>query len=633
MARERSTRLDRFPALIVLAGAFAAGIFIVDMIAPPEVDLAVLYIAVVLIAARCLQRRGLLLTAIGCSGLAVLNHILSQTPSSTVAEVNLILGLVAIAASTYLALLNKSSVLASRERSDLLDTTHDAIFVRNLADAITYWNRGAAERYGWTSQEALGSISHDLLRTEFPAPLASIRNEFLRTGRWEGELVHTKRGGSRVVVASRWALQTDDRGQPLAILETNNDITEQKRADAELRESEQKYRNIFQAVGVTIWEEDFSAVKVAIDALKAQGVSDFRRYLAEHQEFSRQAIGLVKVLDVNDAAIELFGARNKGELLRSLHHIFLPETQAAFADELITLAEGGSTITSETVLQSLTGERLDVLFTATFPGDPSIESVLVSIVDITERKKSLQALEHAQAELAHVNRVSTLGELAASIVHEVSQPLAAVVTNADAATRWLNRAPPDFGEVQQAIDEIAKVGKRAGDILGNIRAFVKKEPARKEPVDINQAVAEVVVLTRNEARRNGITVRTQLEQGLTPVIGDRVQLQQVLLNFILNAVDATSGVDENRRKVAISTTSVSNGIVVAVSDTGVGIDADRADELFKPFYTTKPRGMGMGLSICRSIIEAHGGQVRATRNTDAGATFQFVLPATPSEAA
>lgn len=246
----------------------------------------------------------------------------------------------AIGISTYLALLNQASEIASRERASLLDVAHEAIFVRDLDEAITYWNRGAEEQYGWTSEQALGKISHQLLHTVFPAPLEAIKDQLVSTGRWEGELVHTKRDGSTVVVASRWSLQKDGRGRPLATLETNNDITQHKRADAELRASERKYRNIFQTVAVSIWEEDFSAVKAAIDALRAQGVSDFRRYLAEHPDFTRQAIALVRILDVNDATIELFGARNKEELLVSLHRLFLPETEAVFARELIALAEG-----------------------------------------------------------------------------------------------------------------------------------------------------------------------------------------------------------------------------------------------------------------------------------------------------
>ena len=613
----------------ILAGTIAAGIFILDTVAPLDVALAVLYVAVVLIAARFLQRRGVLLVALGCGGLAVASYAISlQGPPSTVALVNLVIGLAAIGISTYLALLNQASEIASRERASLLDVAHEAIFVRDLDEAITYWNRGAEERYGWTSEQALGKISHQLLHTVFPAPLEVIKDQLVSTGRWEGELVHTKRDGSTIVVASRWSLQKDGRGLPLATLETNNDITQHKRADAELRASEQKYRNIFQTVGVSIWEEDFSAVKAAIDALRAQGVSDFRRYLAEHPDFTRQAIALVRILDVNDATIELFGARNKDELLVSLHRLFLPETEAVFARELTALAEGQTSLAAETVLQTLQGERLDVLFTITFPAEPAaMNSVLVSIFDITERKRSQEALARAQADLAHVNRVSTLGELATSIAHEVTQPIAGVVTNADAALRWLARCPPDFQEVQQALDGIIKDGKRAGEILGRIRALVKKAPVQKERLDINQAILEVVALTHSEVQRKGVTLETQLQPALPPVLGDRIQLQQVVLNFILNAVDATSGLDPYRRNVVISTAKDSSGAIVAVRDSGVGLDTGSADHLFQPFYTTKASGMGMGLSICRSIVEAHGGRVVASRNVDAGATFQFTLPA------
>jgi C4-dicarboxylate-specific signal transduction histidine kinase len=473
----------------------------------------------------------------------------------------------------------------------------------------------------------LGKISHQLLHTVFPLPLEAIKDQLVSTGRWEGELVHTKRDGSTVVVASRWSLQKDGRGRPLATLETNNDITQYKRADAELRARERKYRNIFQTVGVSIWEEDFSAVKAAIDALRARGVSDFRRYLAEHPDFTRQAIGLVRVLDVNDATVELFGARTKEELLVSLHRLFLPETEAVFEMELIALAEGQTSLAAETVLQTLQGERLDVLFTIVFQAETvAMDSVLVSIFDITERKRSQEALDRAQADLAHVNRVSTLGELAASIAHEVTQPIVGVVTNAEAGLSWLARSPPDFQEVERALNGIVKDGQRAGEIFGRIRALVKKAPVQKELLDINQAILEVVTLTRSEVQRNGIALQTELQSGLPPVLGDRIQLQQVVLNFILNAVEATSGVDPYHRNMVISTAQDSNGAIVAVRDTGVGFDADTADHLFQPFYTTKASGMGMGLSIGRSIIEAHGGRVMSGRNVDAGATFYFTLP-------
>jgi PAS domain S-box-containing protein len=303
-----------------------------------------------------------------------------------------------------------------RGHAQLLDLTHDTVFVRDMRDAITYWNRGAEMLYGWSRDEAVGRISHQLTQTIFPAPLAEINEELLRTGRWEGELVHSKRDGTRVVVASRWSLQRDELGRAAAILETNNDVTERKRAETELRESEGRYRHIFQSAGVSIWEEDFSRVKAAIDDLKARGVTDFREYLATHPDFIQQAISLVNIIDVNDTTLTLLQARSKDELLVSLDRVFLPDTQEAFADELIAIAEGRTRFEAETVLQTLEGKRLSVLFTIAFPADSApFDSVLVSIMDITERQRLDNELRRSQAYLIAAQELGNTGSWARRI--------------------------------------------------------------------------------------------------------------------------------------------------------------------------------------------------------------------------
>lgn len=237
------------------------------------------------------------------------------------------------------------------------------------------------------------------------------------------------------------------------------------------------------------------------------------------------------------------------------------------------------------------------------------------------------ALQDARAELAHVNRVATLGELTASIAHEVNQPIAGAVTNADAALRWLTAQPPNVDEARQALEGIVEDGKRTSEIIGRIRAFVQKVPLRREQLDINEVILEVIALTRSEMQRNGISLHTQLSSGLPLVPGDRIQVQQVILNLILNAIDAMNGVGTRPRELRIGTgTEDLNGVLVTVHDVGTGLDPESLDRLFQAFYTTKPGGMGMGLSICRSIIEAHGGRVWATPNAGHGATFRFSLP-------
>jgi len=618
------------PYLLPVGTAAAAiATFIVDTITGFEIAVPVLYVPVVLMAARFLQPRGVLLVALGCMALAAVSHVLTRHgPLWTPALVNLLMGLSAIAIATYLALIHQSTERALKEQAGLLDVTHDTIFVRNMNDVITYWNRGAEALYGWSKEEALGKVSHHLLQTKFPAPLDRINASMLEAGRWEGELVHSKRDGTQVTVASRWSLQRDEGGQLAGILETNNDITERKRVEAQLRQSEERYRNIFQTAGVSIWEEDFSQVKRAIDHLKTQGVRDFRWYLAEHPEFIRQAVSMVKVVDVNDASIKLFEAENKDELLAALQQVFTAETHEVFAGELIAIAEGRSSFESETVLQTLRQSKLSVLFTVAFsPERANLDSVLVSIMDITAARRAEEELQQAKMELAHMSRVTTLGELAASIAHEVNQPIAGVVTNAGAALRWLDTRPPDLQEVRQALDDIVTDGNRAGEIVNRIRALVKKVPPRRDALDINGIILEVIALTRSELHRNGVTLQTELASDLPLVRGDRIQLQQVVLNLILNAIEAMTGIGQGRRHLLVGTDrDGADGILVTVGDSGPGLDPEKVDQLFRAFYTTKPGGMGMGLSICRSIIEAHEGRIWATSNVDAGATFQFTLP-------
>jgi len=236
-------------------------------------------------------------------------------------------------------------------------------------------------------------------------------------------------------------------------------------------------------------------------------------------------------------------------------------------------------------------------------------------------------LRDAQMELAHANRVTTTGQLAASIAHEVSQPISAALTNANAARRWLGAEPLDLEEVRQALDRIIRDGGRASDIIGRIRALVRKAPPLNDQLNINETILEVIALTRSELRRSGTSLQTQLAEGLPLISADRVQLQQVMLNLILNAVEAMSGSSTKVRELLIRTGQDGPGsVLVAVQDSGPGLRPESLHRLFDAFYTTKADGLGMGLSICRSIVEAHGGRVWAVPNIPQGAAFQFTLP-------
>jgi C4-dicarboxylate-specific signal transduction histidine kinase len=233
-----------------------------------------------------------------------------------------------------------------------------------------------------------------------------------------------------------------------------------------------------------------------------------------------------------------------------------------------------------------------------------------------------------QTELAHANRVAILGQLSASIAHEVKQPITATVISAQAALRWLERQPPDLEEARQALAQIVQDGTRAGDILNRIRALIKKAPSRKERLDINQAIREVIELTRSEAVKNCVSVKTKLAEKLPLIQGDQVQLQQVMLNLIINAIEAMSPHAAGARNLLIRTFKTKSGsVVVAVCDSGPGVDPANLERIFDAYFTTKADGLGMGLSICRAIIQAHRGQLSATRGAAQGAIFQFTLPA------
>jgi len=280
------------------------------------------------------------------------------------------------------------------------------------------------------------------------------------------------------------------------------------------------------------------------------------------------------------------------------------------------------------------GSRVPIMIGgATF--EASRKEGVAFVLDLTERKQaeeiareSERRYREVQTELAHANRVATMGQLGASIAHEINQPIGATVTNAQAGLRWLDAQPPDVEEVRQVLGRIVNDGNRAAAVIGRMRELVKKAPPRKEPLDINEAIREVIELTRGEALKQGVAVQTRLADRLPLVEGDRVQLQQVLLNLLINAMEAMSGVSDGVRELLISTGTADTGcVLVAVSDSGPGFASQNAEGLFAPFYTTKSSGVGMGLSICRSIVEAHSGRLWASQNVPRGAIFQFTVPA------
>ncbi|MFM0155384.1 ATP-binding protein [Paraburkholderia sediminicola] len=487
---------------------------------------------------------------------------------------------------------------AQREQARLLDLAHDTVFVRDMSDVITYWNRGAEELYGWKKREALGKTSHDLLQTRFPTPLDEINETLLRTGSWEGELVHTKRDGVNVIVGSRWSLQQSESGRPLAILETNIDMTEHKRAEEALRRNQAQYLA--------------EAQTLSLSGIFGWNVSRGEIF------WSDQSFRIFEYDGETTPTIEMALARTHPDDVAFVRQMIdqAAQTGQDFDYEHRLLMPGGSI------------KHLHVVAHAV-RDDHAIRRFVGAIMDVTAARLAERQLREVQAELAHVTRLTALGELSASIAHEVTQPLAAIVTNGEACLRWLGHPIPSPEEVQACVERMIVDGKRAAEIVRRVRQLTRKGVSQKVHLDLNDVISDAVSLVQHELLSHRVSLRLKLSPELPPLFADRIELQQVILNLVINGIQAMDALSGRPRELLIETLRDEQGYaVVAVHDAGSGIKPETANRLFKPFFTTKPNGMGMGLSICRSIIEAHGGRVWASNHASQGAVFQFSLPPT-----
>lgn len=333
------------------------------------------------------------------------------------------------------------------------------------------------------------------------------------------------------------------------------------------------------------------------------------------------------IMSWNDAAERIFGYTRTEAVGQPITIIIPPELSNEEREILRRLRNGEHIQHYETIRVTKQGNKVNVSLTISPMRNSEGQVVGASKIarDITEHLRAEHALQEAQSELARVTRVAAMGELAAAIAHEVNQPLGAVVTNGSASLRWLAGQPPNLEEVREAIERTVREANRASDVIRRIRALLQKGPPQMERLDVNLVILEVLTLSGSEILRGGVVVRTELAD-VPAVLGDRVQLQQVILNLILNSIDAMSTITDRPRELLVKSSRHPNGVLIQVHDSGEGVDPKQADHIFEAFFTTKPQGIGMGLSIGRSIIEAHGGRLWFTPGSSHGVVFQFTVP-------
>jgi PAS domain S-box-containing protein len=681
----------------------------------------------------------------------------------------------------------------NRDR-EILDAIPEAVCALDLSMTITYWSAASERLYGWSRDEAIGQRIIELLKCEYEERLSDGLEELLNAGTLERRVYRHARDGSLLIVDGNWALRRDPTGAPVEIIETTHraNIIQQPdesstalmRAYNALAESEKKYRDLFSFMPIAIWQLNTRQMRDMFDSLRDAGVDDLDTYVAENPEFLDEAQASLKITELNERTLDLFGATNREELLEAMPGLWIPRGEnwvdsrkarelgakhysaeakirrmdGSIADILFSVAfanaddpeslntvgaieiteekcakealerserkyrtllqympialvqidvrellgdfaklrregvddlaayidahpefleramqtihvEEGNYLTcelfgakdsaelsgpvdrffkvspetlkwslaarysgkerfiAETRLSTLDGRVLDLLYTSAFSPELSEFGVgLVGMIDIGDRVNAEQILRQMQAEFAHAARVATLGELTASIAHEVNQPLAAISVNGQASLRWLDREPPDIEEARTLAARIVADARRAGDIISRVRSMAAQKEPRRDLVDLGEVVRETIEFLRRELQTREIKLNLKLAKDLPPVLGDRTQLQQVVLNLAMNAAQAMRDESADRRELTIRTAEDGDRVRVEVEDLGPGIAEANREHLFNAFFTTKTEGLGLGLSICRSIIDQHGGEIDY-EDLATGPRFAFSLPA------
>jgi len=389
-------------------------------------------------------------------------------------------------------------------------------------------------------------------------------------------------------------------------------------------------RSLISSLPVPLWDVDARAAGRVFERLRADGVSDLDDYLSRRPDLIDIACEIVVVTDANRDALALMGAADVSELQRPVSYLFALARDAARRIMLAHFA-GERNHVEQAKIRTLDGRVRDVLLLVTFPvPGEQLDTTLIMMIDNTDALEAEARLRQIQADFSHAARLSTLGQMTASIAHEIKQPLSAILTNAETSLRWLAKDDPNLPKVTQLAERIAAGAQRASDIIARIQDMAGKRQPRHAPLDLNEVVLESVDFVRHDSSEKSIRISLDPADEQLATVGERIQLQQVVVNLLINAAQALEGVAPAAREIQVTTSREEPGSVAfSIRDTGPGIPPDDLDRIFGGFFSTKAGGMGIGLTICQSIVAAHGGTITATSPSGGGAQFRVVLPARP----
>ncbi len=503
---------------------------------------------------------------------------------------------------------------------ELLDLVHESIILTDADGAILFWNAASEEMYGWPRKSVLGRTVDALFGTQqYPAD---------RQDAWQGEIWRDGADGEKRLIEVRCRSDRAPDGR-MRFIETGRDVTSVREAEALLQKSEHRYRNLFQAMAASFWELDFFPVGEMLYRLRKTGaVNDYESYFAANPQFVREMMRATRVIDINEQTVRLFGRGERKELLGSVEPFWPQDSTGVFAASVIAAITGKPNYSAETRLRRIDGKEFDALFTACFPPDTMNKgTLLIGVIDMSEQVAARAAVAEMQNNLAHAARISMLGEFAASIAHEVNQPLAAIHANAAAGLRWLSRNEPNLPEAQVSMERVVEDANRASEIIGRIRTMAAGGTIKPTVLSLNAVIEETALFLRDELRKNEIQLFLDLSEYAPKIVADRVQVQQVFVNLSMNAIQALVGSDTTEPKLELLTrVAGDDSVLVTVRDNGPGFRPDDLPRLFDSFFTTRKEGMGLGLAITRSIVDGLGGTISTENRAEGGAEFRIHLP-------